>query len=151
MNEPFQIFIDRLHDGVVEAISFEATPDFLSVTEKELKFLDPVEISGEAYLAESELVFRLSVSTMAQMPCSICNQETKYPIQIDNLYYTKPLSEISGHTFDFSEGVREAVLLEVPFVVECNGGNCPERKNIEKFLAPPEHQDEDRWQPFKDL
>ena len=154
MNKEFKIYIDRLRDGETEKISLSVDPSFMGVEERELSFGEPVMIEGETYLAENELVLNLSVKAVARLPCSICNQIVAYPIGVEKFYFTQPLAEIPAHIFDFSDLVREAVLLEVPFVVECNGGNCPSRKEIAKFLAPPHKsgdENSDGWQPFKDL
>lgn len=151
MSDQFKIYVDRLRNGETESLDIISTPDFLEINEKELKFSDPVEVSGQAYQADGELVINLQISTVARLPCSMCNQEVVHPIEINSMYFTKPLSEIHSHIFDFSEAVREAVLLEVPFIVECNGGDCPSRKDIQKFLAPPKQTEDDGWQPFKDL
>ena len=149
--ELFKIYVDRLRHGETERLSLSVKPDFMSISEPELKFTDPVEVSGEAYQAEGELVLNLNLSTQARLVCAICNQEVIHPIGIKNLYITKRLSEITSHVYDFSEEIREAILLEVPFVVECSAGNCPQRKELEKFLAPPKETEDDGWQPFKDL
>lgn len=148
----FNIYIDRLRHGETEKIFIKTKPDFLDINEKELRFCQPVEISGEAYLANTDLVLHLAIHTVAELPCSICNETTSYPVEIKNFYFTKPLDEISSHIFDFSVEVREAILLEVPFVVECCGGKCPSRKEIAEYLAPPiKKSEDDGWQPFKDL
>lgn len=147
----FKIYVDRLRHGEVNEISITTPPTFLHVNEPELRFRYPVSINGRAYLAESDLILNLHIQSEAEMPCSICNEWTSFPIDIQNFYLTKPVSEISSHIFDFSEDVREVILLEVPFVVECSGGKCPSRKEIEEYLAPPTDEDNDGWQPFKDL
>lgn len=151
MLDEFKIFTDRLRDGEVEQIEIVSDPKFMDVTEKELRFIDPVEVSGEAYQADSDLILNLEIKTIARLPCSICNKETPYQLEIPKFYLTKPLVEIPSHIFNFSSEVREAILLEVPFVVECNGGSCPSREEIEEFLAPPKDSEDDGWQPFKDL
>jgi uncharacterized metal-binding protein YceD (DUF177 family) len=157
MEKEFKIYTDRLKHGESLSIDFAADPGFLQVEEPELSFRVPIDVKGEAYLADQELVLSLNISTKATIPCSVCNQKIAYPIRVEKFYFTRPLSEIPSHVFDFSETVREAVLLEVPFIVECHGGNCPERKEIAKFLAPPRTSDQDTgegahgWQPFKDL
>lgn len=150
-NDEFKIYIDRLHSGDSEQIQIETSPSFIDVVEPELKFLDPVVIEGEAYLAEQDLILNLQISTLCRLPCSICNKEAVHEIAIPKFYFMKSLAEIPSHIFNFSEDVREAILLEVPYVVECSGGRCPERKEVEEFLAPPKDSEDDGWQPFKDL
>lgn len=146
----FKIFIDRLKKGEVEAIAFSQEPSFLGIEEKELKFHDPIQVSGEAYLVHNELVVKLSLKTKGELPCAICNRPTPFDIEVNNFYLTEPLEEIPSHIFDYSAEAREAILLEVPFVVECNEGVCPDRKDIAPYLASPS-SDEGGWKPFKDL
>ncbi|MCB1113436.1 MAG: hypothetical protein KDK62_01635 [Chlamydiia bacterium] len=149
-HDNFKIFIDRLKNGVTENIAFLEDPSFLDVHERELGFFEPIQVMGEAYLIQKELVIKLTLKTKAELPCSICNKKTSFQIDVDNFYLTKPLDEIPTHIFDYSEEAREAILLEVPFVVECSQGICPERKEIEPYLAPPTSEEEG-WRPFKDL
>jgi uncharacterized metal-binding protein YceD (DUF177 family) len=146
----FKIYIDRLRGGQAETIDFSSAPEFLGIKERELVFNQPVTVKGEAYLIHNEVVLKVSLRTVAEIPCLICNKPTSYPVVINNFYLTMPTSDLKEPIWDYSEEVREAILLEVPFVVECNEGNCPERKEIAPYLAPP-HSEEEGWQPFKDL
>lgn len=147
---PFKIYIDRLRHGEVEKIALTLSPEFLDIQETELQFKSPVEIRGEVYLAEGELILHFHIITEARLPCAICNESTAVPVDIKKFYFTKPVTEITSHIFDFSKEVREAILLEVPFIVECCEGKCPSRKELAEYLAPPLN-DEEGWQPFKDL
>lgn len=154
MKEAFKIFVERLKKGQVEKIDESFDPDFLEIHEKELAFQDPVAVKGEAYLADQELILKFaSISARALLPCSICNQEVAYPIEIRDFIMAKPLAEIKSHVFDFRQELREAILLEVPFIVECHDGACPERKNLSRYMTSPDKRssDEEGWQPFKDL
>jgi uncharacterized metal-binding protein YceD (DUF177 family) len=150
-NPQLSILVDRLKKGQSESIDETVSPEFL-VEEKDLKFTSPIVIKGDAYLAEDELVLQLNIETTAQARCSVCNQMKPLDIQVKNLTHLQPLDELKGQKFDFTDVVREAILLEVPFVVECSEGHCPERQNIEKFLADPKKEDnEEGYRPFKDL
>lgn len=152
MEETHKIYIDRLKKGAVEHIKLELDPSFMMVQEKELKFETPIYIEGEAYLAENDLVIKISISTIAKIICSICNKLSPYPIEIKDLTHIVSLDEIKGHIFDLPPFIREAILLEVPFVVECSNGKCPERSQIQKFLADPKKKQTDEgYRPFKDL
>lgn len=146
----FKIYLDRLRGGETEKIDFSASPEFLGINERELVFKEPIVLKGETYLIHNEVVLRLSLHTIAEIPCAICNKPTPLKVAIDNFYLTMPTDELKEPIWDYSEEVREAILLEVPFVVECNEGNCPERKEIAPYLAPP-RPEEEGWQPFKDL
>lgn len=152
MEDRFKIYIDRLKKGHTEDIQESFDPSFLEVAEKDLKFIKPVKVDGHVYIAENDLVINISIDTEATLPCSVCNQETQVPISIKELIHLEPLDEIKGQIYDLRSIIREAVLLEVPFVVECSNGKCPERANIQKFLADPTKREKDEgYKPFKDL
>jgi len=152
MEETHKIYIDRLRKGASEQLDLSLSPSFMNVEEKDLLFDKPIEIKGEAYLAESDLIFKISINTEAKMTCSICNKLSPYQIEIKDLTHVVPIEEIKGHVFELPPFIREAILLEVPFVVECSNGKCPERSQIQKFLADPKKkQTEEGYRPFKDL
>lgn len=129
-----KIFIDRLKDGHIDKFSGELTPDFLQVREKELTFTGPIKLKGEAYLASDHLILRLHIETKLSMPCSICNEPTELKINVPDFYHTELISEIRSSIFDYSEALREDILLQVPQFIECHGGKCPERENIKVYL-----------------
>lgn len=152
MEETHKIYIDRLRKGASERIHLDLDPSFMNVQEKELVFDKPIHLDGEAYLAENELIIKISIRTEAQMTCSICNKLSPYAIEIKDLTHVVPIDEIKGHIFELPPFLREAILLEVPFVVECSNGKCPERSQIQKFLADPKKKQADEgYRPFKDL
>lgn len=144
----FKILIDRLKGGQVQKIDLHADPEFLGPDEPELKFQTEVEAKGEAYLTDEFLIVHLKASTAVLMPCSVCNEMIKIPLKVDNLTHTEPIEEIRGAIFDFSEALREALLIELPRTVECNGGKCKGRDLMTPFLKS---QKERTHLPFKDL
>lgn len=153
MNDRFKIYIEQLRDGHIEAVKEVFSPEFLEVDEKDLKFSDPVNVQGEVYLAEDNLVLHFDVETFAKIPCSICNEPTKEKISIKGSYHAIPLDEVRSGVFNFQEVLREIVLLETPSLAECNQGNCPQRKSIEKYLKK-DHSSGDLdegYQPFANL
>ncbi len=137
MNSPFKIYIDRLKGGCAEKIAEVVTSDFLDVKEKELTFPGPVSISGDAYLADGHLVIRLQATAEAWLPCSICNEPTKVPIEVKDFYHTEPLEDLRNPVYNYAEALRESILLAVPLFTECHQGNCPERENVSKYFKPP--------------
>lgn len=152
MDELSKIYIDRLRKGASETIDLSLEPGFMSVNEKDLVFDEPIKLNGEAYLAEDDLVIKISIHTTAKITCSICNKLSPYPVAIEDLTHIVPVEEIKGHIFNLPPFIREAILLEVPFVVECSNGKCPERSQIQKFLADPNKKEtEEGYRPFKDL
>lgn len=149
-----KIYIDRLKGGHTLKIQETLSPEFLDVKDEELIFKDPVRVCGQAYLADDHLVIHLDIETSTSLPCSICNSGVSSPVFIKNHYCTIPLSEIKHAIFDFTESVRETILLQTPLYAECNKGQCPERENIKKFLKSnekPLDPNEMTHFPFTDL
>jgi hypothetical protein len=151
VSDGFKIWIDRLSDGQIQKIKSLFPPAFLDVDEKELKFPFPVEVSGEAYLADMHLLLRLKASTRAVMPCIICNKMIETELKIVDFYHTEPLSDIRDAIFDFSDVLREALLSELPKYVECCSGNCPQREAIAPFLRKRSGAQPDVHFPFGNL
>ena len=149
----FKVFVEQLRSGNVEQLLEELDPSFLDVREKELAFNDPVLLKGEAYLAEDDLILHFGISTFAELPCSICNETVKVPINVQNVYHHEPLSEIKGGVFNMLNVLREAVLLEIPSFAECNNGNCVKRKDLEKYIRKPtaNQGEEPGYRPFENL
>lgn len=155
MNEAFKIYIDQLRDGHSEKISENLDPEFLGVREEDLNFVDPVDVEGEAYLADNDLVLHLDVHTLATIPCAICNEAVKVPIDLTNFYHTTPTVEIKSGIFNFRETLRENILLNTPLFAECNNGQCPEREELKKFFrendSPNKDSEDEGYHPFAHL
>lgn len=161
MDDIFKIYVDQLRNGHVEEISEVCPPDFLEINENELHFIAPVRFTGEAYLADINLVIQLAVTAEAVMPCLVCNDMVKVPIHIDPLYHMEPLKDIKTGIFHFKEILRDAIILEVPPYAECEQGHCPHRNEIAKYLhVPPVDSkreqsskkiEEEGYRPFADL
>lgn len=154
LDDHFKIYVDQLKNGHIEEIDEEFSPEFIGIAEDGLAFRAPVFVKGQAYLADNELMLRLNVSTEATMPCAICNVQVVQPIMLKDMYEAIPLQEIPSGIFSLVEPLREAILLETPAFVECNNGDCPERKHLEKFLKKqPSSMDADQthYRPFEGL
>ncbi|HSX04738.1 MAG TPA: hypothetical protein VLG76_08435 [Rhabdochlamydiaceae bacterium] len=130
----FKIYLDRLQDDVALKIQTTVSPEFIQVNEKELSFPDQVSFSGESYLSNGFFVLHLKLQTSALIPCLICNEKIKVPLVIDDFYLSEKISELKSPIFDFTDELRSWILLKVPTYFECNGGNCPEREVIKKYL-----------------
>jgi len=154
-DEAFRIYVDQLRHGETEQISESLPPDFLDIHESELSFPEPVSVQGEAYLTSDDLMLRLNVTTVAYMPCSICNEKVAVGIKLKDFYHSELLADIKTGVYNFSEMLREAILLEVPYFTECNEGNCPHRAKVKDYLKEPksikEQEAEDGYRPFADL
>lgn len=134
MDDTFKIFVHRLKDGHEEKIEERLDPHFLDIKEAELSCDDPINLKGVAQLADDLFILRMTIETQVIMPCAICNQDVHVKIFIPNLYHTESLENIKSGVFDYREVLREAILLEVPYIAECNSGDCPERASMAKYL-----------------
>lgn len=153
-NDGFKIRVESLKNGHTEQIEEEFTPEFIDVREEKLAFLDPVFVSGEAYLADSDLILHLDINTQATIPCSICNEPVKMPIELQGLYLSEPLEEIKTGVFSLVDPIREAIIIESPAFAECNDGRCPARKDFEKYIRKNESSEDDApdgYRPFENL
>ncbi len=148
----FRIFIDRLKEGQTLPIEETTPPSFLDLEEKELRFNVPVVVSGKAYLSGDHLVLNFSAATEALMPCTICNEFFSVPLRVENFTHVEPIAEIVNHIFDYTELLRETILLEIPAFAECHGGKCPERAKINEYLRKKQEKVQDPVHfPFNDL
>lgn len=145
---PLQIYTDRLKNEETERIFENVAPEFLQTPEKELSFEDDVAISGKAYLAENHLILDLKIKATAKMPCSICNKSSIVHISIDDFTFTIEITEVPSGVFDYTEEIRSAILIRIPQFFECQGGKCPQRKDINKYLKPSSNE---TYTPFSAL
>ncbi|NGX43233.1 MAG: hypothetical protein K940chlam7_01525 [Chlamydiae bacterium] len=155
MDEAFKIFVDRLKGGKVEKIDHSFAPDFIDVKEKDLSFPAGVEVRGEAYVTNEDLVLHLDIGTVGVMPCSICNNPVDVRVDVAGCYHVESLKKIKAGIFDMRDAIRESVLLECPAFAECNEGSCPKRKELGKFLKTSSSVESDveveGYHPFTDL
>ena len=129
-----KVYIDRLKDGGEEKLSASISTAFLEIEDSELTFDETLSLSGEAYVTDDHLILRFEAKTCAYVPCSICNSPVKIPILLSNFYHAEPIEEIPSAVFDFSEILREDILIQVPLFAECQNGNCPEREHVKNIL-----------------
>lgn len=154
MEDEFKIYIEQLREGQDKHIDECLSPNFLEIDEPDLTFNKPIELNGSAYLAEQELILNWNIRTEALISCSICNEKVPVEIVIHNFYHSEPLDEIKTGIFNFKQLLRETILLEVPAFAECNGGNCPNRLEMGKYIKEPameESDDEEGYKPFANL
>jgi hypothetical protein len=146
-----KIYVDSLKMQEQIIFNEQISPEFLGISENELKIEAPVQFSGQAYLSDDFLILHFAVSTYFQMPCKICNENVTLPLVDKNYNNTISLAEIKHGIYDFSEDLRQALLLKLPDFVECNNGSCPKRKNIEKQLKKPSTKLDDTYLPFETI
>ena len=141
-----KIFIHRLKDDRTEKISGTLPSDLMGIHETDLAFDHPISLEGDAYLASGHLIIHLKIATSVRMPCTVCNEMVTLPISISNFYHSVDVSSLPEAVFDYTDTLREGILIEVPKYVECNNNACPERQSIQSFLK------EDRtYYPFSKL
>lgn len=132
----FKILIDRLKGSHTHKIEEKVDPGFLGPEEPELRFKAPVSVKGEAYLTDDHLIIHLRAATKISMPCAVCNEWIDVDLKVDDFYHTEPVEEIRSAIYDYSEVLREALLIELPRTVECSSGKCPDRTLMEPYLRP---------------
>lgn len=145
---PLCIFVDRLSNGEVEEIEETIDATLLEIGDKDLALTGSVLISGEAYVADDNLILDLNLTATAKKTCSICNEPTEFPIEIDDLSLVIEHREISSGVFNYTDEIRSAILLKAPDFIECGEGNCNHREEIKKFLKG---SSPDTYSPFSDL
>lgn len=157
-SDVFNIYIEQLRDGQVEKIDEVLDPGFLDVDEADLSLKSPVQLYGEAYLADHELVLHWNIRTEARVPCVMCNELVAVPLVIDNFYASEMVAEIKSGVFNYRELLRETILLEVPPFVECCSGSCPKRQELSHYIkvssdrfAEENGACPDGFRPFADL
>lgn len=150
-SDEFKIYADRLLNGEREELHGTSSADFIAVDDEDLRFKSPVSYQGEAYIASNELVVHLNVETVCEAPCAICNRWSPISLKLEDYFDVCPLEDIKGHIYDFSENLREELLLQVPFSVECEEGCCPKRKELERYLKQDEGEPSNEQRPFADL
>jgi len=153
MEEQFKIYVDRLREGQVENIQENIAPASLNLEEEqEVDFQGDIGVEGEAYIANDTLILHFRIEAHCIVPCTICTEPVPTEIIVSDLYHAEPLQEIKGGIFCFKDLVREVILLEVPDRTECEG-NCPQRKEIERFLKKEDEKEkeEEGYHPFADL
>jgi uncharacterized metal-binding protein YceD (DUF177 family) len=153
MSDPFKIFVDRLKKGDTQKIEELLDPGFLDINEKDLLFPEKITVKGDAYVTDDHLIVRLKAKTKALMPCAICNEMISNELKVDDFYQAEPLEEIPSAVFDFSELLREALLLGLPKYVECNKGKCPQRAVLSPFFRTQEQEQAEKttYFPFADI
>ncbi len=150
MADELKISLSLFTEGNEVDIHAIFSSDFLDIHEKELKFLEIISIQGKARRACDHILLEINAQCTALLPCSICNEWTSCPIVLNNVQLSKEVAEIKDNTFDATEMVREAILLEVPQFAECQG-SCPERKNMECYCNKRAEKKNPKYFPFEQL
>lgn len=129
----FKIYIDGLEEHGSFEIEASVKPTFLDTEGEEISFSENVNVDGEAYLAEGEIVVRCAVSTAVNIPCKICNTSVSVSIDIPEFYHIEPLKNVHSKFLDVTPFIREEIFLNTPLYAECNDGECEHRKTLKKY------------------
>ena len=145
--------IDRCLEGEQLFIDEEVDSQFLDLSDKdEIVPVSPVRISAKIYRAQEWLIVSAHISAQIRLSCSTCNDEFIFNIDLPSFFHQEQLDEIKDGFWDMSETIREAILIEVPFLGYCDGSSCKNIKQIKQyFREQTEVQDANSYQPFRDL
>lgn len=133
MFDVLKIYVDRLMNGQTELVQGRVKPGFLHIEDDAISFENDVSLNGRAYVAENHVILQLDIETNYETHCKICNEKLTMPVALKGIYITEDLNNIKGKIFDYSEVLRETIILEIPFYSECKG-NCPSREELKKYL-----------------
>src|SRR5689334_21861682 len=106
------INLDSLQDGGEEKLSFTLPSSLIGVDEPALRFTKPIQGEAVAYVAGHDLVLQLKYRTEAALPCTICNEWTSHPIELEDFITSIPLTDILGPSFDYAPLLREEILVQ---------------------------------------
>ncbi len=146
MTEQLKIFTQQLSEEARETIDLTLAPDFLDLNEDELRASFPVKVEGEAYVLDDMLMIQLEVETAVEMPCAVCNKVAKIPLENKNVVISLPLSELPSSVFDYTDLLREEIVMLIPPFAECKKNGCPERTSLKSKL-----KETNQNFPFADL
>ena len=137
LDQNFIINTDRLRNSkeLKVRVDLKIPSDFLEVEDSNLSFSQMVELQGEIYIVDDQLIMHFDVLATVISVCSICNGNADTEIEIKNFYHVEDLKKVKSPYFDYSSVLREEILLEAPQFAECNQGNCPDRELIKPYLV----------------
>jgi uncharacterized metal-binding protein YceD (DUF177 family) len=145
-------------DGCVgeERTHFEEIlpPSFVDLPEgDECVVCSPITVCGSVYRTEDFLFFEAKVDTAIQMPCSTCTELFTYPIHIDSWKIQEQASLIKEGFWDLTEQLREAIVVEFPFIAKCGNEVCKNFDTIKPYLKTAEMEDDAlrTHRPFQSL
>lgn len=134
------LFLDDLSREEEVSLAFELDPSFLDLTEKdEAQPSKPIVAQGTASLVGEFICLNLDVQCSFMLPCALCNEKFEYEVSA-SIEHQEPVENIKQRKWDFTDLVREAILLEVPFFPQCGGETCRHRDEIQKYLVNPEEK-----------
>ncbi len=156
--------LSGLADGP-HALEYEVAPGTIELP---AHFRSPVSIDVALDKALHQVALRVTVRTVAHVPCDRCLDDVAVPVDTEFLLvYTHdnsaPASEdddvrqinVNDPTIDLTEDVRDAAMLCIPMRVICGedeAGNALCRRPIPDALrAEAQHREDPRWDKLKSL
>ena len=118
MNEDFLINIDQLRKTGNLSLNMTLPSDFLELEESELHFGAEIVLQGEAYVVDERLILHLDMIVPAILVCTICSGDAHKDVKIDNFYHVEETKKLKSTIYDFSNVLRQEILLEVPQFAE---------------------------------
>jgi uncharacterized metal-binding protein YceD (DUF177 family) len=154
-SERLCIRIDGSADGEEVLFEEQLSPKFLDLVEgDELVPSSKVCVRGKAYRTGEWIVVEGEVETAMILPCSMCNEQAPFAIGPFSWKADVPTVDVNNGTLDLTEALREAVLLEVPYVVKCGGKVCRNEQTVRQYLVSNDRRMDENgeWhQPFRSL
>ncbi len=150
MHDQLTIFTERLCPGRPEKNDLTLPPEFLGLGEEDIRFSSPLTLQGEMCRMDDLILITLAAQMTIEMPCSICNTLTTLPLQNKNILLSIPLSDVPAGSFNYTDLLREEVIMSLPQFIECHEGACPKRKEVQSFLKSAEKQ-APTYFPFAEL
>ena len=149
------IRIEGSTDGEESLFEERLAPDFLDLPQgDELVPSSEVDVRGKAYRTGEWVVVEGEVEMNMSLPCAMCNEQTVFPVGPFAWKIDVPATEAKNGMLDLTEALREAILLEAPYLVKCGGEVCRNEKTVRQYLVSDEHrtdENEERHQPFRSL
>jgi len=125
-------------------------PTFLQLSEKDdLTATKPIYLKGMIYPVDQWICIQAEIHATLQLPCATCNEPVSIDISLPKWTHQEERDSINHTCWDLSQPLREAILVEVPFLAYCGNRTCHNRKEIEKFLHKTSQQN--GHQPFANL
>ena len=147
------IRVDGSADGEGTLFDERLDPAFLDLPEgDELTSSSEVHVHGTAYQTGEWVVIEGSVETTMSLPCAMCNERTVFSVGPFVWKIDIPATDVKNGMVDLTEALREAVLIEVPYLVKCGGEVCRNDSAVRQYLASDKtDEDEELHQPFRSL
>ena len=140
MSNKCLFFLDQLQGGGEIAIDLELDPSFLELQETdEAKACSSIVVEGPACLVDGFICLSVEATGSFRMACALCNEPFEYKVKVP-IRHQEPTDTMKQGKWNFTEVVREAILLELPFFPQCGGKECLHREEIQKYLVDPKEE-----------